>query len=162
VWTIGREREKQHAAKFVRDPEQQAILFPVIDAVHDLNEGSGSPSAFIDVARTAMTNGEAAVWQNATNWIPKVGSEYPEVHSLWGELARNVSWNVRWRVACVLYGGVPDEQSDELFGDLRHDKSKKVRETAIDRYENRPGPDRYIVFKMFDAQNPASPGFWRN
>lgn len=161
MWTIGREREKFHAAKFVRDGAQQNILFPVIDAVHDLKEDRGSAAAFIAVARIAMITGGSGVWQNTVNWIAKVTREHPEILLLWDELALGTIWQTRWRVACVLYGDIPDAQSDHLFSNLRHDPSKRVRDTAIDRYENRPGPDRYIVFKMFDSSHPASPGFER-
>lgn len=161
MWTIGREREKLHAAKFVRDAAQQNILFPVIDAIHDVKEDRESPAAFIAVARIAMTKGGSGVWQNTVNWIAKVAREHPEVLSLWDELALCANWQTRWRVACVLYGDISDAQSDHLFSKLRHDASKRVREMAVDRYENRPGPNRHIVFKMFDANHPASPGFER-
>ncbi|HEX6376401.1 MAG TPA: hypothetical protein VFZ91_11865 [Allosphingosinicella sp.] len=157
-WTIGREREKQHAASFVKKPDQQALLFPVIDAALDLNEGKGDEARFVDVARRAMAEGSSAVWEETSLWISKIALRYENVSSLWDELAVHPSWQARCRVACLLYHAIPEEQSDRLFAGLRHDRSAKVRTSAIDRYEYRPGPDGYIV-KLFDSNDPASPGF---
>ena len=157
-WTIGREREKQHAATFVRKADQQALLFPVIDAALDLNDSNGDVAKFMDVARTAMVEGGSAVWDNASLWMSKIACRHESVLSLWDELALHPSWQVRWRVACLLYYAIAGEQSDRLFARLRHDRSARVREFAKQRYEYRPGPDRYLV-KMFDANDPASPGF---
>jgi hypothetical protein len=158
-WTIGRDREKLHTAKFVKDAAGQFLIFLVIDAALDLNEGQGDSDLFVDVAKAAMIEGSSAVWQNAANWMRKIGDRFPETLTMWDSLAAHPSWQVRWRVACVLYHDFPEDKSDQLFAILRHDKSAKVRLTSVDRYENRPGPDRYVVFKMFDADSPTSPGF---
>ena len=107
-----------------------------------------------------MIEGNSAVWQNASGWVRKVVKLRPDVAELWDDLSSYSAWNVRWRVACVLYHDIADHQSDALFAALRHDKSIKVRTYAIDRYEYRPGPDREAV-KMFDADAPSSPGFHR-
>ncbi len=72
MWTIGREREKAHAAKFVREDEeeeQQLLLFPVIDAVHDLKGGTCQIDDFIVAARKAMIEGGSGAWQNTANWL---------------------------------------------------------------------------------------------
>ena len=151
IWTIGREREKLHAAKFVRGADQQALLFPVIDAVHDLNEGEIDTDRFVTAARTAMIEGAFGVWANTNNWIRKIGNRHPNVLPLWDELSEHTSWKVRWRVACCLYSDIGDAQSDRIFSVLRNDKSKKVREYAIDRYEKRPD-DKGRVEKRFDAR----------
>ena len=149
VWTIGREREKLHAAKFVRKPEEQAILFPVIDAVEDLKEGTGTVEQFMFAARTAMIEGGFGAWTNASLWISKVAKDAPEASILWDELSDHSEWKVRWRVACELYYGISEEQSNRLYAKLRNDKSKKVRDYAISRYEHRPNP-KYIE-KVYDA-----------
>jgi hypothetical protein len=150
-WTIGSEREKMHAAKFVKKADQQAILFPVIDAIHDLKDGATDISRFIDVARSAMIEGGYGVWTNTSNWISKVVLEIPAVAAIWDELAVHPDWKVRWRVACGLYYfGISETQSDRLFSILRNDKSKKVREYAESRYEYRPNPKN--IEKVFDAK----------
>jgi len=150
VWTIGREREKLHAAKFVRKPEDQEILFRVIDAVADLNEGTGSIEQFLSVARLAITFGGNGAWTNTSNWVAKVAKDAPEVMTIWDELSNHTELKVRWRVACGLYYfGIGEEQSNRLFAKLRNDKSKKVREYANSRYENRPNP-KYVE-KVYDA-----------
>lgn len=108
-----------------------------------------------------MIEGDSAVWQNASNWIRKIGDGHPSVLSIWNQLAGHADWHVRWRIACLIYADIPAFQSDSVFAVLRHDKSAKVRQRAIDRYENRPGQDRNVVFNMFDASDPMSPGFIR-
>jgi hypothetical protein len=150
MWTIGREREKTHAAKFVRDKGQQSLLFPVIDSVHDMKEGSGSIQDFMIAARLAMVEGGSGVWQNTVNWMRKVIFEQPEAHMLWDELAEHKAWQVRWKVACCLYLDIPEAQSNRLFALLRADRSKKVRDSAVDRYEYLPD-ERGRVEKRFDA-----------
>ena len=150
MWTIGREREKLHAGKYVRQSAQQQLLFPVIDAVHDLKEGKAGLEEFCESARTAMTLGGDRVWEQAASWVGQVEREYPEVASLWNELALNSDWRVRWRVAYSLYCFISEPQSDQLFAKLRHDRSKKVREFAVQHYEYRPDASRTIV-KQFDA-----------
>jgi hypothetical protein len=150
MWTIGREREKSHAAKFVREEGQQGLLFPVIDAVHDMKEGSGGIQDFIVAARIAMIEGGSGVWQNTVNWMRKVVPEQPAAQGLWDELADHESWRVRWRVACCLYLDIPDSHSDRLFSSLRADRSKKVRDYAVARYEYRPDKHGKIE-KRFDA-----------
>ena len=150
IWTIGREREKLHAAKYVRKPEDQAILFPVIDAIEDLNEGTGTIEQFRSAARLAITAGGVGAWTNTSNWVAKVAKHAPEILTLWDELSDHTEWKVRWRVACGLYYfGIDEDQSNRLFAKLRTDKSKKVREYAISRYENRPNPKN--VEKVYDA-----------
>lgn len=149
-WTIGREREKLHAAKFVRKAEEQAILFPVIDAVEDLKEGIGTIQQFMSAARTAMITGGFGAWTGTSNWISKVAKDAPEVSALWDELSNHTEWKVRWRVACELYSfGIGEEQSNRLFAKLRNDKSKKVRDYANSRYEYRPNPKN--AEKIYDA-----------
>ncbi|QNO27064.1 hypothetical protein EEB18_020495 [Sphingopyxis sp. OPL5] len=160
-WTIGKEREKAHAAKFIPQEDQQDLIFPVIDAALDINDGHGNEGMFRELARTAFVSGKSAVWQAAANWLRKVGGLKPTVLDLWDELGAHSDWTIRWRVACVLYADIPEPKSDLVFGVLRHDKSAKVRRYAVDRYENRPGPDRNVVFKMFDAGDSSSPGFRR-
>jgi hypothetical protein len=150
MWTIGREREKIHAAKFVRDVDQQKLLFPVIDAVHDQKEGSGDIDGFIIVARKAMIEGGSGVWQNTAIWLRQMAREQPVALNLWSELAEHTDWRVRFKVACCLYLYIPESQSDRLFALLRTDRSKKVRDYAIDRYKNRPD-ERGRIEKRFDA-----------
>ena len=159
--TIGREREKLHTAKFVKDAAGQALIFPVIDAAFDLNEGHGAIDHFVVLVKTALVEGCSAVWQNAANWMRKIGSRFPGTVGMWEELAVHPDWSIRWRVACVLYHDIPEATSNGLFAVLRHDRSAKVRRYAIDRYENRQGMDGNVVFKMFDADDAASPGFKR-
>lgn len=141
MWTIGREREKAHSDKFVRKSDQRALLHPVIDAVHDLKDGSAGPDKFVAVAYDAMVRGDSGVWQDTANWIRRVGREYPTACAIWDKLANHSSWQVRWRVACCLYAHIDTRQSDCLFEQLRVDRSAKVRGFAEDRHSHPPrGP----------------------
>src|SRR5262245_50642926 len=100
-----------------------------------MKDGTGDIDGFIIAARRAMIEGGSGVWQNTVGWMRKVARERPEASTLWTELAGHESWRVRWKVACCLYLNIPDTQSDDLFALLRADRSKKVRDYAVDRYE---------------------------
>ena len=66
-------------------------------------------------------------------------------------MQKSESWSDRFTVACRLYLDVPNGVSDRQFNVLRHDKSKRVRDIAIDRYENRANEKGEVVFGRFDA-----------
>ncbi|WP_073974359.1 hypothetical protein [Erythrobacter donghaensis] len=135
IWTIGREREKAHAIKFIRNVNEHPLIFDVIDAVEDIKAGDGDLQLFMNAAIHAFVNGGRAVWGQAANWVRKMGKHHPQVHVIWDELAKWPISEVRWRVACVLYHDIPERQSHYLFDRLRSDKSKRVRQIAISRYE---------------------------
>jgi hypothetical protein len=159
VWTIGREREKQHACRYVKAQSQRDLLFPVIDAVHDLNEGFGTLEDFAVTAISALEKGGSTTWNSVDKWIHDVSRLHPQALEIWNTLSDHSKWSVRRSVAGLLYWYIPTSQSDKLFAKLRHDQSSAVRALAVDRYENRAGPKGNILFKMFDAADPASPGF---
>lgn len=158
MWTIGREREKLHAAKFVKDEAGQTLLFRVIDAVHDLKDGGDDVVALENAARCAIIDGNSAVWQNVSNWIRRAGQQWPAVLSIWPGLAAHADWRIRHRVACVLYLDVPEDLSNRLFAALRFDKSAKVRQYVVQRYEWRPDEHnevkRFHDAALFDERFP--------
>jgi hypothetical protein len=129
--------------------DQQDMLLAVINFAHDLLEGKPEIEKYKSAVLHSMTHGHSAVWQNTANWIRKIGDRAPEATVVWDELAIHTSWEVRWRIACVTYYDIPEAHSNRLFARLRYDKSSKVREYAISRYENRPNP-KYLE-KVFDA-----------
>ena len=133
------------------DDDQKAMLLAVVDAAHDIIDGKVDASDFVVLARHAVIHGNSTVWQNATDWIAKIGRRVPEAKVIWDQLANHSSWGVRWRVACCLYSwGIEEPQADKLFAMLRDDKSEKVRRYAVSNYESRPNEKREVV-KMFDA-----------
>jgi hypothetical protein len=150
LWTIGREREKQQVAPHFKDPAERALLFDVIDAVHDLKEGYDKPDKFVPVARRALAEGGAGVVQQTCEWIARVAGHFPEVGALWNELASHPQSKFRFQAASRLYWYIPQDQSNRLFAGLRNDKSKRVREIAVSQYEWRPNENRHLV-KTFDA-----------
>jgi hypothetical protein len=135
-WTIGREREKAHAIKSIRNVNEHPLIFDVIDAVEDIKAGEGDLQQFMNGATHAFVNGGRAVWGQTANWVRKVGKHHPQVHAIWDELAKSPDGEIRWRVACILYHDIPERQSHILFDILRSDKSKRVRQFAIGRYEH--------------------------
>ena len=151
LWTLGRDREKQHVAPNFKDENQRDLLFAVIDAVHDLKEGLDNSVGLVAAARRAFRDGNAGVVQQTSEWIAKVACRIPAVGILWDELAAHPNREIRWDVACRLYWYLPEDQSDRLFAILRHDRSKKVREMAIQRYEWRTNEENTFV-KMYNAE----------
>jgi hypothetical protein len=135
IWTIGREREKAHAIKYIRSEKDYPLIFDVIDAVEDIKAGEDAYQRFMDVAIYAFVNGGRGVWGQTADWIRRVGKLDPQVHAIWNDLAVSPKGEIRWRVACLLYNNIPDRQSHHHFDQLRSDKSKRVREFAISRYE---------------------------
>lgn len=151
IWTIGREREKASASQYVKAKSQQNLVFQVIDAVCDLNEGTGSVEQFIEAAKAAFLLGRRTTWNSVDKWIRDVSSLHPEVNEIWNDLARNSKSEVRRQVAGRLYWYVSDEQSDMLFATLRRDKAQSVSSLAIERYEFRPEGRDGPLRRMFDA-----------
>lgn len=135
IWTIGREREKAYAIKFIRNVNEHPLIFDVIDAVEDIKAGEDASRRFMDVAIYAFVNGGRGVWGQTADWIRRVGKLDPQVHAIWNDLAASPKGEIRWRVACLLYNDIPERQSHRLFDQLRSDKSKRVREFAVSRYE---------------------------
>ena len=136
IWTIGREREKAHAIKYIRSEKEHPLIFAVIDAVEDVKAGDSDLRRFMNAAIYAFVHGGRAVWGQTANWVRQVGKYHPQVHAIWDELAKSPDGEIRWRVACVLYHDIPERQSHILFDILRSDKSKRVRQFAISRYEH--------------------------
>jgi hypothetical protein len=151
IWTIGREREKAFALQYVKAKPQQNLVFRVIDAVCDLNEGTGSVEQFMDSAKAAFLSGRKTAWNTVDKWIRDVSRLHPEVNEIWTDLASNSKSEIRRQVAGRLYWYVSEEQSDLLFAALRHDKAQSVSSLAIERYEFRPEGRGGPLRRMFDA-----------
>lgn len=134
IFTFGREHEKKCEARYVRNPAQVPLLMAVVDAVHDLIEGTGTEVALQNALRTAFIEGGLGVWGNAEKWLRKCSSEYPALLDLWSEFAENPNAEVRYRVACVL-NLFPRKIFDTLSEQLATDKSKKVSNMARARID---------------------------
>lgn len=150
--SFGRERDKDFIRGYNIDEESRDMLLRMTDAVHDLNDGTGDLQTFLDCVRAAVASRNEGVRDKALTLLARVSCYHPPCESIWWELADHVSWGFRFAVACRLYWYVPERLSDRLFANLRNDKSKRVREIAISRYENRADESGKIIFGKYDAE----------
>lgn len=132
MFTFGRDHEKNCEARLVRNPAQIPLLMNVIDAIHDLIDGNGDLEYVRTSVHVAMTEGGAGVWENAAKWLRKTGFDYPDIISLWSELASHSNAEVRFRVASLL-DEVPIKCFGAISSALLKDRSKRVVEMAVDR-----------------------------
>lgn len=132
MFTFGREHEKRHALRFVRDKEQAELISEVVDAVHDLIEGAAKPPYVAAVLKRAMIDGKSGVWEQTESWLRKLSVHYPAFPLAFEELAIHPDWRVRWRIACVL-DLLPEELAQRIGRPMLADRSKKVRTYAEDR-----------------------------
>lgn len=136
MWTIGREREKEHAHGYLGPTENPAHIDAVIDAVYDLKEGAEVTSQVFQVFRVGFIDGGRATWDQTGTWLRKVGSEFPSLLELWHEFATHRSSKIRFRAAAFL-NQMPPNIFERLFPHLLDDISAKVRsKTAEDRYDS--------------------------
>ena len=148
--SFGRETDRAHAYRYYSDPLDRAQILAMVDAVHDLNDGTGSVENFIAMARIPARSRFEDLRNHALSLTASVAAYHPKVLDIWRELARDINWIHRFSVGSRLYWFVPEEFSDALYAELRYDRSKRVREIVTARYEWRAGPDRYHV-KMYEA-----------
>ena len=149
--SFGRERDLSMIEEYVVDPELKARYLKQTAAAHDLNEGIVTADAFIDATREAVLQSTQTGRDAPLILLARVARYYPECLGLWDELAESQDWQNRFTVACRLYGAVPDAVSDRLFNRLRNDRSKRVREISICRYENRANEKGEVAFGVYDS-----------
>ncbi len=134
MFTFGRQREKESALYYLRDPQQAQLIEAVVDAVHDVLEGRASLDAVRAVLSRAFVEGGTGVWEQAGSWLRKLIAEEPALESLWSEFASHPELKVRFRAACFINEMSPTV-AREIGSRLRVDRSKKVREMAEARLE---------------------------
>ncbi|WP_156256213.1 hypothetical protein [Sandarakinorhabdus oryzae] len=149
--SFGRQTDRNHIIRYVSDPEAQILLLEMTDAVHDLNDGVGDVDQFISRVRDVLHSRFGGARENALMLLSRVARYHPECNVIWRELMQSPSWQMRFAVACRLYWHVPEDLSDRFFAILRNDKSKRVREIAVSRYENRADENGEIVIGRYDA-----------
>jgi hypothetical protein len=126
MFTIGREREKQHARKFLGDSTDPKKLEGVIDAVHDLLEGGAVTDSTRAAFRSGFVDGGGGTWESAGSWLAKTVREFPSLSSLWIEFAGHRSAKVRFRAAAFVES-MPEDCATTVFPLLLADRSAKVR-----------------------------------
>jgi hypothetical protein len=149
--SFGRERDLSMIEEYVADPDLKARYLKQTAAAHDLNEGIVSVDAFVEATREAVLQSTQRGRDRPLILLSRIARYYPECLELWDELAESQDWQNRFTVACRLYWDVPDAVSDRLFNILRHDRSERVREISISRYENRANEKGEVAFGVFDS-----------
>ena len=138
MFTFGRDREKESAANYVRDPQQIQLIHGAVDAVHDfLKKRISSDAVQVAIIR-AFVEGGPGVWEQAGTWLRKLNHEFPSFLTVWQELSQHVDGRVRYRVACFL-NEMPTATAREIGTALQNDRSKKVRDMAQARLEEVAG-----------------------
>jgi len=133
IFTFGREHEKKCAISHVGDEIKAKPLIEVIDAIHDLIEGKEAIESVKKIVKKTLSEGGSGIWESTGNWLLKLGKEYPLMQDIWYELADHSQYTVRFRVAAYLTD-LPGEIREKLYLKLSKDKSKKVREHAIENW----------------------------
>src|SRR5688572_10225404 len=77
MFTLGREREKQHSHRYLRSQKEAWRIEAVIDAVHDLLDGTKDPDGVRSVFADAFTNGGSGVWEQTGSWLRKISKNIP-------------------------------------------------------------------------------------
>ena len=82
MFTTGRNREKEHARKFLGASADSALLESVIDAVHDLLEGQALSEDIFEIFRRGFIQGRSGTWGSTGSWLKKMARELQALSSL--------------------------------------------------------------------------------
>jgi hypothetical protein len=134
MFTLGRQREKEHSHQYLKSQDEAWRIDAVIDAVHDLLDGTSSVEAVTSAFVEAFTNGGSGAWEQAGSWLGKVSQSHSFLAELWRQFSRHPSARVRFRAAAFL-NEMPDAIFAESFPALLTDASARVRsKTASDQF----------------------------
>lgn len=126
MFTLGREREKEHARQYIRDASNYPAMDAVIDAVHDCLEGTDGSTDVRGAFRHAFLESGSGVWEQAGGWLWKLTEERPEYADLWEEFSESPKASLRFRVAACL-DDMPPGVGVRLLDRFSRDSSKKIR-----------------------------------
>lgn len=126
MFTIGREREKEHAKQYIRDASNYPAIDAVIDAVHDCLDGTDDSTDVREAFRHAFIESGSGVWEQTGSWLRKLVNERPEYSDLWEEFAESPKASLRFRVAACLHD-MPSAVGVHLLDRFSRDPSKKIR-----------------------------------
>ncbi len=145
MFTLGRQREKEHSHQYLKAQDEAWRIDAVIDAVHDLLDSRKSAEAVAPAFVEAFTNGGSGVWEQTGSWLAKVSESYPVLGELWRDFCRHRSAKVRFRAAAFL-SAMPNPTFAEFFPSLLADASPRVRsKAASDRFESKDPNVRAIL-----------------
>lgn len=138
MFTFGRDHEKRCAARNVRNPADSGLVDELIDSIHDFLEGKTDADRVRSAVFSAFALGGSGAWEQSGSWLLKLGQEYPEMETLWLELAAHPKAEVRFRVSCHLNDLSPAIAAG-LQSALEQDRSSRVRQMATARRDEREG-----------------------
>jgi len=99
-------------------------------------EGSENKTELRDAIVLAFTEGGSGVWEGAGSWLNKLSKHNNSYDEVWIKLSSHSSYEIRYRVACFL-DTIPAELAGAIYQKYLKDRSNKVREQAIDKWEFR-------------------------
>lgn len=140
MFTLGRQREKEHAARYVRTEADRLVVERVVDAAHDLMEGMASAEAVAVILAEALVTGGGGAWEQTGTWLRKLARAHPLFDQVWMQLAPHKSARIRLRVAAFL-NEIPDAVRLQLAATFLEDSSAKVRAKAAGEISMRPTPE---------------------
>jgi hypothetical protein len=156
MFTLGREREKEHSHQYLKSQDEEWRIDAVIDAVHDLLDGVKSAELVGPVLVEAFTEGGSGVWEQTGSWLAKVSHSHQPLAELWRGFCRHRSAKVRFRAAAFL-GEMPDVIFAECFPVLLTDASPRVRsKTASDRFDSKDPNVRATLAARLPAETDGS------
>ncbi len=126
MFTIGREREKEHAKQYIRDAAFYPAIDAVIDAVHDCLDGTDDPANVRSAFRHAFLESGSGAWEQTGSWMERLIKERPEFADMWEEFAETSKVGLRLRVAGFLHC-MPHEIAMRLLDRFSRDTSSKIR-----------------------------------
>jgi|GEM_PF-758118 len=140
MFTLGRQREKEHAARYVRTEADQLVVERVVDAAHDLMEGIASAEVVAVVFTEAFITGGGGAWEQTGAWLRKLAGVHPLLDQVWMQLAPHKAVRIRFRVAAFL-NDMPDAVRLQLAATFLGDSSAKVRAKTAGEISMRPTPE---------------------
>jgi hypothetical protein len=113
MFTLGRQREKEHATRNLRSDADKQLIEQVVDAVHDVLEKVKGPENVEPVLAEALVEGGSGAWEQTGSWMCQLAREHPSLTRLWLQLALHKSARIRFRVAAFL-NDLPADHSVEF------------------------------------------------
>jgi len=145
MFTLGREREKEHSHQYLKSQEEARRIEALIDVVHDLLDGTKFVEAAVPVFVEAFAHGGSGVWEQAGTWLRKLSESYRALAELWPEFCKHRSSKVRFRAAAFL-DYMPADVFSKCFPDLRAEASVNVwSEAAAGCYRSKDPSVREIL-----------------
>ena len=130
IFTLGREREKLHAAGYVRSETDRRCVEDMIDVVHNVLEGLMAVNDAGPTLVHQFISGGNGVWEQTGSWIRKLTSRHPELSRLWPEMAEHKSSKIRFRVAAFV-NDIPAEVRQQLISRFLADPAVTVRAKVV-------------------------------